>query len=1246
ARTTPTWSPRPTPPPRRLAAHVEQEAAGADVVFAFRRDAGGLLLDVRGEAARLLPDTAARLGDQLLRLLTAVAAAPDTPLADLDLTGPDDADVVAAANATAAPFPDGPTLPELFARTVAATPDAVAVRAAGRVLTFAELDRATTRLAHTLRAAGVGAEDVVGVMAERSAEMLVAILAVLKAGGAYLPVDAALPPSRRDHLLADSGAALVLTGPGDAPDLPDGVRALPITVDTDPADCPPAPPYGAATDAAYVIYTSGSTGVPKGVLVEHRSVVNRLHWMQRAYPIGPGDVILQKTPVSFDVSVWELFWWHLDGAAVALLEAGGEREPAAIVAAIARERVTVMHFVPTMLGAFLEYVAATGAAGRLGSLRRVFASGEALTVQQVRRFAQVLPHAELVNLYGPTEATVDVSHHRTRADEATVPIGLPIDNTRLYVRDPQGRECPIGVPGELFIAGDGLARGYLHRPELTAQRFPVDPFPGERRAYRTGDIVRRRPDGALEYLGRTDTQVKIRGYRIELGEIEHHLREHPAVSDAAVVVRTDADAQPRLYGYVVTTVPVAEADLRAHLRGVLPDYMVPTRIVALDALPLSPNGKLDRAALPAPAAETAAYEAPRTDTERVLADLLAGVLGVDRIGVHDSFFALGGNSIHFVTVLARARQRGLDFTFQQLFAHPTVAALAAVLDDAAAAGGAAGETLRHEFSPFELITDEERARLPADVEDAYPMSMLQIGTIFQSEMTRGSSQYHDIIGYLIRSEFHPAEFTEAVRILVAQNPIFRTSYRLSGFTDYLQLVHRAVDPPPVFIADLRHLDDDAQDAWYAQWERQEKAHAFDWEHPGLIRLHVHILRDDLYRYSISQHNSALDGWSINLVHTRLFEIYHALRSTGEYTGAPVPNHLRNFIGLERQALASAADRDFWRGVLADRPFTEIPRLRPVDEQAPFDVILHDVDLPDGLSDRVIALARSLGVPVKNVLLAAHVKVLAAVTGEADVLTGYEHSGRPEVIDAEKAAGLFLNSVPLRLRLAEGSWRDLVRQVHDAEAAFLPHRRYPMAKMKQDLATQAPLFETVFNFTHFYGLKKLRELPEFSLLDVRAVAVTEFAFRSEFSQHFYTDAVQLSLHYHTAAFTAAQIDRIGGYFVAALSAMTADPDSAHHDATLLDAAEAAALADFGARPVPGLDAGAGGRVEVLDAHGLPAPIGTPGTVVTVAADGRRTPHGRGRWLPDGRLERGAAAPTAASTVPPVAAPAPPVDGELS
>ncbi|WP_328687055.1 non-ribosomal peptide synthetase [Streptomyces caniferus] len=571
------------------------------------------------------------------------------------------------------PVEQGTRIEELLRAPVAAHPDRTAVTSEHGSLTYRELDRRANRLARTLRAAGAGPGTQVAVSVERSCEMLVAVFAVLKAGAAYVPVDLSHPPARNAYILRDCRADVVITA-ADAlePSLGATTVVDPYAPGSYDSDDSPVPHDGGGTDVAYVIYTSGSTGEPKGVMVEHRSVINRLRWMQRAYPLGAEDVILQKTPVGFDVSVWELFWWTLAGASVHLLEPGGERNPDTIAAAVEARRVTTLHFVPSMLHAFLEHTdTGTADGGRdLSSLRRVFASGEALTPHHVRRFHQVLGGAPsspaLVNLYGPTEATVDVTHHAcTDPSPHTVPIGRPIDNVRLYVLDERLQPCPAGEAGELCIAGLSLARGYLGRDRLTAERFVQNPFPGERRVYRTGDLARLLPDGTLEYLGRNDHQVKIRGVRVEPGEVESALLSHPAVTAAVVVARQSPTGEAYLCAYTVCRREVPVGELRSHAARLLPAALVPAHVLPLPALPLTPNGKLDRAALPEPAApesapgepDSADGDGPAARAERLVASAWAKVLGVpaETLGRADNFYDLGGTSLAVLAVAAELR---------------------------------------------------------------------------------------------------------------------------------------------------------------------------------------------------------------------------------------------------------------------------------------------------------------------------------------------------------------------------------------------------------------------------------------------------------------------------------------------------------------------------------------------------------------------------------------------------------------
>ncbi|WP_327169301.1 non-ribosomal peptide synthetase [Streptomyces subrutilus] len=645
-----------------------------------------LHLDHRTDA--LDARTARSLGDALERLLTAVADAPDTAVGELDLLSADQHRLLGAWNDTAAAVPDT-TLVELFEQQVARTPGAPATVFRGERLSYAELDARAERLARALRVRGAGPERIVAVALHRSTEMVVALLAVLKSGAAYLPVDPSLPAERIAYLLSDAEPVLLLAT-GDVADALPAAAGLPrldpgALHEADGVDDGPVPaPRPLPSHPAYVIYTSGSTGRPKAVVVEHAAIVNRLLWMQDRYRLGADDRVLQKTPFGFDVSVWEFFWPLLAGAVLVVAEPGGHKDPAYLTRVIREEEVTTVHFVPSMLAAFAE----DPDAGRCRSLRRVVCSGEALPEELKNRFLDVLD-VPLHNLYGPTEAAVDVTHWDCRReDTGPVPIGRPIWNTSLYVLDPRGRRVPVGVAGELFLAGAGLARGYLRRPALTAERFPLDPFgPPGSRMYRTGDLARFRADGSVEYLGRTDDQVKIHGFRIELGEIETALGRLPGAGRAAVVVREDVPGERRLVGYVVPepgAVPDPEA-MRAELARSLPEYMVPV-LVVVDGLPVTANGKLDRRALPAPAAApggASGYEPPAGETEELVAMVWAAVLDAPRIGRHDDFFALGGHSLSATRVAARLRQSlGLDLPLHTLFEQRTVAALAAAVETA------------------------------------------------------------------------------------------------------------------------------------------------------------------------------------------------------------------------------------------------------------------------------------------------------------------------------------------------------------------------------------------------------------------------------------------------------------------------------------------------------------------------------------------------------------------------------------
>ncbi|GAB1510164.1 amino acid adenylation domain-containing protein [Actinophytocola sp. KF-1] len=634
--------------------------------------------------------TVERMADRFGALVRSIVATPHRPVSELDIMdAAETALVVGTWNDTAAGFPDAATLHGIIEQQVAATPDATAVTFEGESLNYAQLNAMANRIAHRLRGVGVGPETLVGVCAERSLELVAGLLGVLKAGAAYLPLDPEYPADRLAFMVADAAAPVVLVQSHLRDDLPTtDATVLVLDHEQEWAGQPiHNPPPTTADHLAYVIYTSGSTGRPKGVPNTHRGIVNRLDWMQKRYGLTAADAVLQKTPASFDVSVWEFFWPLQTGARLVLAKPGGHKDAGYLRDLLVDERVTTAHFVPSMLTVFLGEDGIEAAT----ALRRVICSGEELPHTAAVEFTTRFPHCELHNLYGPTEAAIDVSSWHcdpaALAQVTSVPIGAPIANLRLYVLDERGNPAPVGVAGELHIGGVGLARGYHRRPALTAERFVPDPFAGDpgSRLYRTGDLARWRPDGTIDFLGRIDHQVKLRGLRIELGEIEAALRDQDGVTEAAVIVREDNPGDKRLVAYTVGPVSGAGPDMKAALKETLPEYMVPAAFVELDALPLTPNGKLDRKALPAPVVTRdagAELVEPRNDTERLLAVIWKEILGVETLGIDDDFFDLGGHSMLATQVVARVRKESSGTRavgVMDLFTHRTIRDLAAFM---------------------------------------------------------------------------------------------------------------------------------------------------------------------------------------------------------------------------------------------------------------------------------------------------------------------------------------------------------------------------------------------------------------------------------------------------------------------------------------------------------------------------------------------------------------------------------------
>ena len=639
--------------------------------------------------------TIKRMSDHFVNIIKLVTSNPEIVLSEIELiSGAEKEEIIGGFNNTRSEYPREKTLNDLFNEQVQRFPNRVAACFGDLELTYAALNEKSNRLANMLRRKGVKPNTIVGIMMERSLEMMVGILGILKAGGAYMPIDPGYPHDRIRFMLENSEAGILLTQERYADNTDYPVDIINIENDSlyseneESIDSTNAP-----GDLAYVIYTSGTTGKPKGVMIEHHAVINRLNWMQKQYCLDEDDVILQKTPYTFDVSVWELFWWFYAGAKVCFLKPGGEKDPDCIIETIYTNKITTLHFVPSMLSMFLEYLEYISHNDKLSSLKRVFASGEALGLQQVRKFNNLLGEkieAKLYNLYGPTEATVDVSYFDCSEAEnySTVPIGKPIDNIKLLVLDKNKKLQPVGIAGDLYIAGAGLARGYLNNPELTEEKFIPNPYtfedddtPGLDRMYKNGDLARWLEDGNIEYLGRIDNQVKIRGFRIELGEIEKCIEEHENVKECIVVSRDDGFEGKQLIAYYTADSELLVSELYIHLSKTLPEYMIPNGYIYLPAFPVTSNGKVDRKALQALYNERVIlrnqYAAPSTEIEKDLQGLWEYLLNIDLIGANDNFFEIGGNSLLAIKLHSQIEKKYPgDVKIADIFSYPTISKLA------------------------------------------------------------------------------------------------------------------------------------------------------------------------------------------------------------------------------------------------------------------------------------------------------------------------------------------------------------------------------------------------------------------------------------------------------------------------------------------------------------------------------------------------------------------------------------------
>ncbi|MEV6052214.1 amino acid adenylation domain-containing protein, partial [Streptomyces sp. NPDC052107] len=1010
--------------------------------------------------------TVERLRGHLLRLLTSIAADPGAPLSALEVIGEEERALLTGPPQQ--PRPVTRRVHELFEEQAARTPDRVAVSFAGTDLTYAELNARANRVAHALIARGAGPETLVGLSLERGADLIPALLGILKSGAAYLPLDPANPADRIAYIVRDAQAPLVVTTQAHA-GLFDGELLL-LDADAEliaaQPDTDPAVP-GSPGNLIYTIYTSGSTGRPKGVALTHGNVVRLMDRGHEHFAFDAADVWTLFHSYAFDFSVWEMWGALLYGGRLVVVPDSVVRSPEEFLGLLVRERVTFLNQTPTAFRALVDTDADL-------ALRAVVFGGEKLEVSELRPWADRfgLERIALVNMYGITETTVHTTYRRlTERDldpQAGNPVGHPLADLRVLLLDEDGRLVPLGVPGEICVGGAGVARGYLNQPGLTARRFVPDPFgPPGSRLYRSGDLARRLADGSLEFLGRLDDQVKIRGFRIELGEIETGLAAHPQVRDAVVLVREDTPGDKRLVAYVTRAGDAAPdpGTLRSHLAARLPGYMVPAAFVVLDALPLTTNGKLDKRALPAPGQDalgSAGFVAPRTVAEERIAAVWADVLGLERVGVEDGFFDLGGHSIRAVTLVGRLRAIGYDLAVRDVFEHRTVARIAELVT-----GRPAPADADRAVEPFASITAEDTARLPEGIVDAYPLSQVQLGMVVEMLTDDGKHPYHNATSFRIRDDrpFSAQALRAAAAVVTDRHEVLRTSFDLTGYSVPMQLVH-ATTELPVAVHDVSHLVEDELLTALREFVRQERAELFDLAVPPLLRLSAHVAGDGSWWITNTECHAILDGWSHHSLLMEVLEEYVRIRDGGDPVEPPRSAvRFADFIAAELDAIGSEESRAYWQSVVDGYARLTVPapwRGDPDDTGSPYRVPVpfHD------LEDRLRALASKAGASLKSVLHAAHLKTLSMLTEEERFFTGLVCNARPEVLGADRVYGMHLNTLPFAYDRSAATWRELVAAVFAREVELWPHRAYPMPVIQRELADGERLVDIRFSYHDF------------------------------------------------------------------------------------------------------------------------------------------------------------------------------------
>jgi amino acid adenylation domain-containing protein len=1046
---------------------VESGTAKFDLTLALVETKGRLQGSIEYSTDLFDQATIKRMAGHWQTLLKGIIADPNQPIAMLPLlTARERRQLTVTWNDTTADYPKDSCVHELFEAQVERTPDRVALEFNGAQITYKDLNRRANQLAHHLVGLGVGPEKLVAICLERSFEMVVGLLAILKAGGAYVPLDPTYPRGRNVFMLEDSKASVLLTSTKLLPKFPD-YYGVSIALDDShfvPGQEDENPNSTAkADDPAYVIYTSGSTGTPKGVIGLHRGVVNRMAWMWRTYPFGMNEKSCLKTSASFVDSVWETFGPLLQGVPALIIPEEVVTDARSLVCMLADHHVTRIVLVPSLLRAMLD----EGPILEQLPQRIIWtSSGEQLPTEIVDRFRNSFPNGTLLNLYGASEVSADVTYHdcTKQAPKNPISIGRPISNTRIYLLDSQRELVPVGIPGELYLAGDGLARGYLDRPELTAAKFVVDPFSTQldSRLYRTGDFARYLPDGTIDLLGRTDHQVKIRGYRIELGEIESTLNQHPMVKESVIVARElDSLGEAILVGYVVSTEGsvVSFGELRGFLREKLPDYMIPSFFVLLNTLPLTPNGKIDREALPPPDGKrpqvAQGFVAPRTEIEELVAQTWQEAVKVDHVGVDDNFFEIGGHSILAIQIVSRLRDAfNREVRVRALFEKPTVAALAKEIEG----------LIRHGSAP------ELPPIVPVPRNGTLPLSMNQEQMWRLNKAIPGSPFFNMPYVYQLICALNVEALEVALKGIVQRHEALRTVFgEVDG--NPVQIVKEDSDFQ-MLVVDLRKYSVQESFERAAALILKEREQSFDIRTGPLIRAKLLKLSEVESYLLLTLHHLIGDHWSMQLLRRELIEIYESIVQERPLKLPHLRIQFGDFAAWERKLIdggSMARQLAYWKEQLSE-PLSklEFKSSRKRRTRADSRRKTEEMEFTGALLATIKSLAIKENCTLSVVTLTAITMLLYLYTRQSDIRIGTLIANR-RGSEAEAIFGHVLNTLIIRTQISPGmTCRQLLKEVRASTIEAYAHQEVPFEKLAQVLQQErnvdrASLFQVLCNY---------------------------------------------------------------------------------------------------------------------------------------------------------------------------------------